>query len=206
MAIDIFEKLEQLIQYGINKELMTSLDIEYTRNRLLEVLRLDEAEARTVSGEEDLENILMPMLDWAVETGLIPEGTDTYRDLLDAKIMGCLVAPPSVINAKFEEKRQQEDRRQLQAGSMRCNSMPTTFIQAGSPKMYSGLHQQTMACWRSPLIYRSRKRTPKPSLKGRSSVKSNTLFVSFVKKTLGSRADQPSSETESPDYSCDTLR
>ncbi|MFB8736147.1 hypothetical protein ACEQPO_28375 [Bacillus sp. SL00103] len=71
MAIDIFEKLEQLIQYGINKELMTSLDIEYTRNRLLEVLRLDEAEARTVSGEEDLEDILMPMLDWAVETGLI---------------------------------------------------------------------------------------------------------------------------------------
>ncbi|MGG3129871.1 UDP-glucose--hexose-1-phosphate uridylyltransferase [Bacillus pumilus] len=107
MAIDIFEKLEQLIQYGINKELMTSLDIDYTRNRLLEVLGLDDAEARTVSGEGDLEDILMPMLDWAVETGLIPEGTDTYRDLLDAKIMGCLVAPPSVIYAKFEEKRQQ---------------------------------------------------------------------------------------------------
>ncbi|MGA3882115.1 galactose-1-phosphate uridylyltransferase, partial [Bacillus pumilus] len=84
MAIDIFEKLEQLIQYGMTKELITSLDIEYTRNRLLEVLRIDEAEARTVSGEEDLEDILMPMLDWEVEKELIPEGTDTYRDLLDA--------------------------------------------------------------------------------------------------------------------------
>ncbi|WP_342467661.1 UDP-glucose--hexose-1-phosphate uridylyltransferase [Bacillus sp. FSL W8-0629] len=105
MAIDIFEKLEQLIQYGINKELISPLDMDYTRNRLLEVLGLDDAEPRTVSGDSDLEDILMPMLDWAVETGLIPDGTDTYRDLLDAKIMGCLVAPPSVIYAKFEEKR-----------------------------------------------------------------------------------------------------
>ncbi|MEK5499175.1 UDP-glucose--hexose-1-phosphate uridylyltransferase [Bacillus sp. FSL M8-0077] len=105
MAIDIFEKLEQLIQYGINKELISPLDMDYTRNRLLEVLGLDDAEARTVSGDSDLEDILMPILDWAVETGLIPDGTDTYRDLLDAKIMGCLVAPPSVIYAKFEEKR-----------------------------------------------------------------------------------------------------
>lgn len=105
MAIDIFEKLEQLIQYGINKELISPLDMDYTRNRPLEVLGLDDAEPRTVSGDSDLEDILMPMLDWAVETGLIPDGTDTYRDLLDAKIMGCLVAPPSVIYAKFEEKR-----------------------------------------------------------------------------------------------------
>ncbi|GAB1304573.1 UDP-glucose--hexose-1-phosphate uridylyltransferase [Bacillus altitudinis] len=105
MAIDIFEKLEQLIQYGVNKELISPLDMDYTRNRLLEVLGLDDAVARTVSGDSDLEDILMPMLDWAVETGLIPDGTDTYRDLLDAKIMGCLVAPPSVIYAKFEEKR-----------------------------------------------------------------------------------------------------
>ncbi|MCL6795367.1 UDP-glucose--hexose-1-phosphate uridylyltransferase [Bacillus altitudinis] len=105
MAIDIFEKLEQLIQYGVNKELISPLDMDYTRNRLLEVLGLDDAEARTVSGDSDLEDILMPMLNWAVETGLIPDGTDTYRDLLDAKIMGCLVAPPSVIYAKFEEKR-----------------------------------------------------------------------------------------------------
>ncbi|AHL73266.1 galactose-1-phosphate uridylyltransferase [Bacillus pumilus] len=103
--MDIFEKLEQLIQYGVNKELISPLDMDYTRNRLLEVLGLDDAEARTVSGDSDLEDILMPMLDWAVETGLIPDGTDTYRDLLDAKIMGCLVAPPSVIYAKFEEKR-----------------------------------------------------------------------------------------------------
>ncbi|MDN4638039.1 UDP-glucose--hexose-1-phosphate uridylyltransferase [Bacillus sp. PsM16] len=105
MAIDIFEKLEQLIQYGVNKELISPLDMDYTRNRLLEVLGLDDAEPRTVSGDSDLEDILMPMLDWAVETGLIPDGTDTYRDLLDAKIMGCLVASPSVIYAKFEEKR-----------------------------------------------------------------------------------------------------
>lgn len=72
MAVDIFEKLEQLIQYGINQEMITSLDIDYTRNRLLEVLGLDEAEPRTVSGDAELEDILMPMLDWAVEILLYP--------------------------------------------------------------------------------------------------------------------------------------
>lgn len=108
MAIDIFEKLEQLIQYGIDKELITPLDTDYTRNRLLEVLGLDDAEGRTVTGGIDLEDILMPMLDWSVETGLLPEATDTYRDLLDAKIMGCLVAPPSAIYEKFEGKRLHE--------------------------------------------------------------------------------------------------
>ncbi|MFS0653976.1 UDP-glucose--hexose-1-phosphate uridylyltransferase [Bacillus sp. 179-C3.3 HS] len=105
MTIDIHEKLEQLIGYGIEKELITPLDLDYTRNRLLEVLGIDDAKVRAVTGASDLEEILTPMLDWAVETGLLPEGTDTYRDLLDAKIMGCLVAPPSVIYAKFEEIR-----------------------------------------------------------------------------------------------------
>ncbi|MDM5299844.1 UDP-glucose--hexose-1-phosphate uridylyltransferase [Bacillus pumilus] len=108
MAIDIFEKLEQLIEYGIDQELITPLDSDYTRNRLLEVLGLDDAEARTITQRAGLEEILTPILDWAVETGLLPEGTDTYRDLLDAKIMGCLVAPPSVIYAKFEERRLHE--------------------------------------------------------------------------------------------------
>ncbi|WP_353854252.1 UDP-glucose--hexose-1-phosphate uridylyltransferase [Bacillus sp. Bos-x628] len=108
MAIDIFEKLEQLIRYGIDTELITPLDTDYVRNRLLEVLGLDDAEPRTVSGGIEIEEILAPILDWAVETGLLPQGTDTYRDLLDAKIMGCLVAPPSVIEAKFEEIRLHE--------------------------------------------------------------------------------------------------
>lgn len=206
MAVDIFEKLEQLIQYGINQELITRLDIDYTRNRLLEVLGLDEAEPRTVSGEAELEDILMPMLDWAVESGLIPEGTDTYRDLLDAKIMDAWWRLQVSSTQSLKRNASMKGQRRLQAGSMKCSSTHTIFIQAESPKMCSGLHQQMMACWRSQLIYQSRKRTQKQSLKPKSLVKSNILFVSFVKKTLGLGADQPSSETESPNYSCDTHR
>ncbi|MGE6630464.1 UDP-glucose--hexose-1-phosphate uridylyltransferase [Bacillus sp. NPDC077027] len=109
MAIDIFEKLEQLIQYGVDTKLMTPLDKDYTRNRLLEVLELDDVGLKKLTGEvQPLEVILSAILDWAEQTGLLPEGTDTYRDLLDAKLMGCFVAPPSVIFATFEEKRLQE--------------------------------------------------------------------------------------------------
>ena len=41
------------------------------------------------------------MLDWAEEKELIPAGSVTYRDLLDTKIMGCLVPRPSSVIKEF---------------------------------------------------------------------------------------------------------
>ena len=50
-----------------------------------------------------LPDLLAPIYEWAAETGRIAADTDTYRDLLSAKIMGCFAPQPSEIVRRFEE-------------------------------------------------------------------------------------------------------
>jgi UDPglucose--hexose-1-phosphate uridylyltransferase len=49
LYINILCEIERLVQYGLNKKLIGDYDISYTRNRLLEVLNLYEAEPVEVS-------------------------------------------------------------------------------------------------------------------------------------------------------------
>lgn len=79
------------------------------RNKLLEVLKLDECIIVEVK-EERLEHpaaILDNMLDWAAENNRIAENSITYRDLFDTKIMGCFASMPSEVNRTFYEHYQQ---------------------------------------------------------------------------------------------------
>lgn len=52
------------------------------------------------SGEELLA-IIEPLLDYGAAIGLIPDDTLTYRDLLDARIMGLLMPRPAEVAAQF---------------------------------------------------------------------------------------------------------
>ncbi|MDR4228544.1 UDP-glucose--hexose-1-phosphate uridylyltransferase [Bacillus mojavensis] len=104
--MSIFEHLEQLIEYGLERKLISIWDQEYTRNRLYEAL--DIKHPQTVSStpikqSQRLPDLLSPIYEWAAETGRIEANTDTYRDLLSAKLMGCFVPPPSEVIRKFEE-------------------------------------------------------------------------------------------------------
>ncbi|WP_420022415.1 UDP-glucose--hexose-1-phosphate uridylyltransferase [Bacillus velezensis] len=104
MAIE--RHVERLIRYGLQKELISFLDIEYTRNRLYETLHITHPEASEQKENESsasLPDILAPIYEWAAETGRIAADTDTYRDLLSAKIMGCFAPQPSEIVRRFEE-------------------------------------------------------------------------------------------------------
>ncbi len=97
--------IEKLLKYGIVTGLVCDEDIIYTRNRLLETFKLDEAFEGEV-GEvktEDLEEILSGLCDEAFEAGLIADNGVVSRDLFDTKLMGCLVPAPSVVIAKFKE-------------------------------------------------------------------------------------------------------
>lgn len=97
----INQAIHQLVQYGLEKELIQPEDKIYATNRILEVLQLEEyEEPETTSPLPELEDILKELLDYACEKGLI-EDSIVYRDLFDTKIMGCLVAPPSSVIAKF---------------------------------------------------------------------------------------------------------
>lgn len=107
----IQENILALTAYGVKTGLIEPADKTYTINRLLELFEVDDIEdavfeAQNVmppkGGLPPLENILSEMMDYAYEQGIMKENSIVYRDLFDTKIMGCLVARPSEIRAKFK--------------------------------------------------------------------------------------------------------
>ena len=100
----IQDDIRKLVRYGVRTGLVPEEDVIFTTNRLLELFELSELEEETCSPEEeDLEQILGRMLDYAYEQGLIKENSVVYRDLFDTKIMGMLMPRPSEVIRKFRE-------------------------------------------------------------------------------------------------------
>ncbi len=102
----IYKAIKRLVQYGIITQLITEEDISYITNQLLDILKLEDYEDYEIDKVciEDLEDILAELLDYAYETGLIPDNTTVYRDLFDTRLMGVLVDRPSVIREQFQRK------------------------------------------------------------------------------------------------------
>lgn len=96
----IYNEIKNLVEYAIEKGLITTEDKVYTVNRILEVLGLDEYEEPASVTETELESILKNILDFAVEQGII-DNNITERDLFDTKIMGLLLPRPSEVIKKF---------------------------------------------------------------------------------------------------------
>ena len=108
----IQEKIRELVNYGMLTGLVEPEDEVYTTNRLLELFELDdygepfgtcpafckEERDRAVAA---LPKILEEMLDYAAKKGILKEDGVVYRDLMDTKIMGCLVGRPSEIIRRF---------------------------------------------------------------------------------------------------------
>ncbi|QWU17717.1 UDP-glucose--hexose-1-phosphate uridylyltransferase [Paenibacillus sophorae] len=95
--------IEQLVMFASRRRLIEPSDTDYSRNMLLEQFRFSEPYTGKVDDTE-LQGPQAPLdvlIDYGFEIGLIPENSDTYRDLLDAKIMGLLLARPSEVNAEF---------------------------------------------------------------------------------------------------------
>lgn len=103
--IMIQENIKKLVQYGLQTGLIRQADTIYTTNRLLELFMLDELEeddTNVTMKEEDLEQVLSEMLDYAYEQGIMTQNSIVYRDLFDTKIMSMLVPRPSEVIAEFE--------------------------------------------------------------------------------------------------------
>lgn len=104
------QAIERLLQYGLGHRLFDDWDLDYTRNRLLELFGLDEpcmTELEEPAGSE-LREPLDILIDYGYAIGLIPDNSDTYRDLLDARIMGQLMARPSETIAAFKKTAREE--------------------------------------------------------------------------------------------------
>lgn len=93
-----------LVDYGAKQGLIADDDRAYVRNRIIEVLQIEEydlAAETSDCGDTPVDDLLAPILDWGVGTGLIEPDTVTERDLWDTAIMGCFVMYPSVISQRF---------------------------------------------------------------------------------------------------------
>jgi UDPglucose--hexose-1-phosphate uridylyltransferase len=93
-----------LVDYGVKHGLIAPGDRSYARNRVIEVLQIEDYDlaAETADcGDTPIDDLLAPLLDDAAARGLIDPDTITQRDLWDTAIMGAFVLHPSVIVERF---------------------------------------------------------------------------------------------------------
>ncbi len=95
--------VDSLLRYAVREGLLDPLDLVYARNRLLELLQLDEYTEDAVTEDPSLEEMLGALCDYAYEKGIIAENSVVYRDLFDTRVMGLLTPRPSEVIHKFNE-------------------------------------------------------------------------------------------------------
>jgi len=104
--------IKKLVQYGLSTGLITEVDRIYATNQLLDVLGLDEyEEPGPIEEPVVLEEVLKELLDYAHESGVLPEDSITYRDLFDTKLMNCLMPRPVEVVHTFWKHYQESPRK-----------------------------------------------------------------------------------------------
>lgn len=102
--------IELLVSYAFEHQLIGEWDIDYSRNRLLELFSFDEPYLGEVNepAPDRPQDLLETLIDYGAESGLIPDNTSTQRDLLDAKIMGLITPRPSEVIASFRKLQEEQ--------------------------------------------------------------------------------------------------
>lgn len=120
MGVGVIEAaVGNLVDYGVEQGLIADDDRAYVRNRIIEILQIEEYDlaaeksdcaksdcaksdcATSCCGGAPVDELLAPLLDYGAATGLIEPDTVTERDLWDTAIMGVFVMHPSVISQRF---------------------------------------------------------------------------------------------------------
>ena len=101
----IYQRLNALIHYGLEKKLIKVEDKNYTINLLLDLFQLDDWIAPTDTiPDMALDEILNSLCDYAYEQGILEENSIDHRDLFDTRIMNLLMPRPSEVIREFEER------------------------------------------------------------------------------------------------------
>ena len=99
----ISQSVKKLVAYGLSTGLIEKEDEIFARNRILEILHIDEYTADDSECVcENLEETLGELLDYAVEKEIIGDDI-TSKDLFDTKLMSALVPRPSEVIRKFRD-------------------------------------------------------------------------------------------------------
>lgn len=97
----IEKSIQELIQYGIEKELITSEDEIFLRNQLMDLLQLSAWETPALPEVlPTIDEILDKLVSYAAEKGIITD-SNAARDLFDTRIMGLLTERPHTVNRSF---------------------------------------------------------------------------------------------------------
>ena len=99
----IEQNLNELVNYALDHGLIEIQDIEFVANQLLDLLQIGKFEYERVNFSKSIDEILKPILSYAVRKKIITNDTTDERDLFDAKIMGMLSPRPSEVNRKFDD-------------------------------------------------------------------------------------------------------
>ena len=102
-------RIENLIDYGIRKNLLEEADRIWAYNQILMILQADSDEVLTAAEEdvcgncqpEDLAGILDRLCALARKTGALADDGVVSHDLFDTKLMGVLTPRPSQIRSEF---------------------------------------------------------------------------------------------------------
>ena len=98
----ISTSVKKLVKYALDNDLIKNADKIYITNILLGMLGVEDFddEAEIPAEPVCLEKTLGEILDYAVEKGIIEDGT-VSRDLFDTKLMGVLTPRPSTVIDRF---------------------------------------------------------------------------------------------------------
>ncbi|MBQ9747162.1 MAG: UDP-glucose--hexose-1-phosphate uridylyltransferase [Clostridia bacterium] len=97
----IYKRIRELLDYAEQNGLIEKEDRIYSRNLLLDALKLGDWEETRPDADATIEEILADICDYAFENGIIPDNGVTNRDLFDTRIMGLLTPRPSEVIRKF---------------------------------------------------------------------------------------------------------
>ena len=99
--MSVYADINALMLYAQERELISPLDVTYIKNRIIDILKLDEF-CDEAPSEKSLEEILVSLCEDAAERGVIGR-TQTEFDLFDTRIMGELTPRPAEVISKFCE-------------------------------------------------------------------------------------------------------
>lgn len=93
--------IDELLNYGLESNLIDKDEVIYSRNLILDVLNLDVMKDSTPKSGRDIEVILLDFCNWAILNNLIND-SPAEMELLDTKIMNCIVPRPKTVIDKFK--------------------------------------------------------------------------------------------------------
>lgn len=104
LPMDIYQLIQELVDKGINKQLIEREDEVYVRNQILSFLHLNSfTQKESLSALREIPDILEEILHYACQEQLI-ENTLDEREILSSAIMNCFLSKPSTINHTFYQK------------------------------------------------------------------------------------------------------